>query len=329
MILTKPTLSDIDILKKYLYEKENSACAFSIGNLILWSSHYNIKYTIIDNMLVFLSEEEGQPSSFTFPMSQTYNYMMLSHPAENNNNSIDTETFRNYITQSKPVFDKICAYFRDKGIPLTLHMATPAVFEIINGWYPGIFTFTPERGDFDYIYDCERLANLNGSKLHGKRNHINNFLKKYPYYVYEDISEENIIDCLTVARKWADKHNAMAPLLTNDHEYEYSIINYALTHRNELNMIGGLIKIDRLPIAFTLGEPLCKDTFDVHFEKADDSIQGAYTMINREFVSRRLKNFKYINREEDMNLEGLRKAKLSYCPVFLFETGNIKAKNKR
>ena len=89
-------------------------------------------------------------------------------------------------------------------------------------------------------------------------------------------------------------------------------------------MIGGLIKVDNIPAAFTLGEELTKDTFDVHFEKADDTIRGIYPMINREFVSRRLMDYTYINREEDMGIEGLRKSKMSYCPAILFEKFTVR-----
>jgi hypothetical protein len=96
---------------------------------------------------------------------------------------------------------------------------------------------------------------------------------------------------------------------------------------DKLDMIGGIIFVNDSPVAFTLGEELTPDTFDVHFEKADSSIQGAYPMINKEFVSHRLQKYTYINREEDLGLPGLRKSKMSYCPDILYKKGYVTEKH--
>jgi hypothetical protein len=98
----------------------------------------------------------------------------------------------------------------------------------------------------------------------------------------------------------------------------------ALAHLEELELKGGLIRLDGEVIAFTLGEPICEDTFVVHIEKAFADIQGAYPMINQQFVEHECSDYQYINREEDTGAEGLRKAKLSYRPVFLVEKGKVK-----
>ncbi len=98
---------------------------------------------------------------------------------------------------------------------------------------------------------------------------------------------------------------------------EYDVVKEALMCFEELGLTGGLLRKDGEVIAFTLGEPLSDDTFVVHFEKAFPEIQGAYTMINQQFVLAECQNYKYINREEDTGDEGLRKAKLSYHPVIL------------
>ena len=111
-----------------------------------------------------------------------------------------------------------------------------------------------------------------------------------------------------------------------DKENEKRIIAYALEHRKSLGMVGGLIRVEGKVVAFTLGEPLTEDTFDVHFEKAYADIQGAYAIINREFARRELSAFTYINREEDMGIPGLRKAKLSYHPESMVEKGIVTKK---
>jgi len=92
---------------------------------------------------------------------------------------------------------------------------------------------------------------------------------------------------------------------------------------NELKLTGGLLRIDGEVIAFTIGEPINEEMFVVHIEKAFKDIQGAYTMINQQFVEHELQSYQYVDREEDTGAEGLRKAKLSYRPVFLIEKGTV------
>ena len=119
---------------------------------------------------------------------------------------------------------------------------------------------------------------------------------------------------------WARENN---PEHDGDKENEKAVIAYALEHRKMFGMIGGLIRAEGKVVAFTLGERLTEDTFDVHFEKAYADVQGAYAMINREFVRRELSDYTYINREEDMGIPGLRQAKLSYQPDSLVEKGIV------
>ena len=91
----------------------------------------------------------------------------------------------------------------------------------------------------------------------------------------------------------------------------------------ELELVGGILRVDGEIVAFTIGEPICSDTFVVHIEKAYADIPGAYNMINQQFVEHECMNYKYVNREEDTGAEGLRKAKRSYRPVFMVEKGTV------
>lgn len=313
MQFKKPELDDLEILKSYFQNSSIRDCAFCAGNAILWSLNYHVKYGIIDEMLVYITEEEGHPSSFTFPIGKERNYSAdLDNPL--------------YLNEAKSVFDKLCLYFKEHKRPVVLHCITPEVYQVIDTWYPDAYKYTPSRNSYDYIYTVEKLTKLAGSKLHGKRNHINNFLKAWPDYIYEPITENNRADCLTVARAWMERHRDVSPEHASEYEYEYQIIQESLLHMHELNMSGALIKIQDTPIAFTIGEPLSVDTFDIHFEKADENIQGAYPLINHEFVSRQLQDYTYVNREEDLGLPGLRQAKLSYVPDILYEKGIVTEK---
>ena len=93
-----------------------------------------------------------------------------------------------------------------------------------------------------------------------------------------------------------------------------------------LDLKGGILRIDGKIVAFTIGEPICPDTFVVHIEKAYADVPGAYTMINQQFVEHECMDYKYVNREDDAGSEGLRKAKLSYKPVFMVEKGHVHEK---
>ena len=95
---------------------------------------------------------------------------------------------------------------------------------------------------------------------------------------------------------------------------------------DELDVCGGLLRVDGQAVAFCIGEPVCDDTMVVHIEKALTEYEGAYTMINQLFVEHECQNMTYINREDDAGDEGLRKAKLSYKPAFMVEKGTVKRK---
>ena len=310
MELIKPTLSQLDILTPYLRGTSIRDCGFCPGNAILWAEEYHVSYTILSGMLVFISEEGGKPSSFTFPLGKGKDFVKdLQDPV--------------YLQNAKAVFEEICAWFQSKGVTPSVHCATLEMYEIISGWYGKNFSYTLDPGDFDYIYTVEKLTGLHGKKLHGKRNHINSFLRNYPDYEYYTITDEHIDACLAVARYWVEKHDVLQPDLAEEHAYEYNIIRKALANRKKLQMTGGIIYVNNFPSAFTLGEPLTADTFDVHFEKADDSIDGIYPMINQSFVTHELQAYTYVNREEDLGLPGLRKSKMSYVPDILYKKGII------
>ena len=182
------------------------------------------------------------------------------------------------------------------------------------------FEFDTDRGFYDYIYSFEDLAELKGRKYHSKRNFLNRFKEKN--WKYEPITPENIQACADMNEIWLRENNSAG----EDLELENLAVRTGLEHFFELDFTGGLLRIDGEVSAFTFGEPANGDTFVVHVEKAFASVPGAYPSINNEFVNNACANFNYINREEDMGLENLRKAKLSYHPVFLEEKFQAKSK---
>lgn len=293
MKIIKPSMDTKQIMDSYLRFNHYRGCEFSSANCVFWGDYYKTSFTIIEDMLAFCREEDGKVTSFTFPVG--------AH-------------------DPKYAFDKMVDYFKANNLPFAMHMIEPEMFAQIEQWYPGIYKIEYKRDDADYLYSREKLASLSGKKLHGKRNHINRFLELYPDYRYERINGKNWQECLELNRRWQEENNAKQQ---EDKLVEERFLSYALAHRKILGMKGALIRVNGEVVAFTLGEPLTEDTFVVHFEKAYAHIQGAYAMINREFVRRELENYEYVNREEDMGIPGLRKAKQSYQPVCLVEKGTV------
>lgn len=185
------------------------------------------------------------------------------------------------------------------------------------------FEIEEDRDNFDYVYLSQDLITLAGRKYHAKKNHLNSFKKNYADAEYVPITNDIITQCKLNINAWYKKHGTFDdPVLTAERNAIIEVLN----NFTELKLKGGAILLDNKVIAFTFGESLNKDTAVIHVEKADPDIRGAYPAINQAFVKQAWSDKMYINREEDMGLEGLRKAKLSYKPIKLIEKFNVKIK---
>ncbi len=163
--------------------------------------------------------------------------------------------------------------------------------------------------EFEYIYNTLDLIELKGKKYHSKRNHITNFIKTYNF-TFEILNEKNQQEFLNLSEQWCKEKNS------NDHtvEIEQDAIKMLINKKNELGIFGGAIRVNGKLAAFSLASEINEETADIHVEKALKDFPNAYTVINNCFAKEVLSKYKYINREDDMGLEGLRKAKLSYHP---------------
>lgn len=203
---------------------------------------------------------------------------------------------------------------QERGIPLTIVSVAEPMIDRIEAARPGKFAFAhdSEDGD-DYIYSAEKLRTLSGKKLQSKRNLVNRFQAAYEgRWSYEDISPETTREAYAFHLKWCEQNGCAH---NRDFEGETCAIVQALDNFEALGLRGGLLRLDGEVIAFTLGCRATPDMYVVQIEKADHEIQGAYQMINQQFVLRNCGDVEYVNREEDLGLEGLRKAKRSYYPV--------------
>jgi len=188
--------------------------------------------------------------------------------------------------------------------------------------WPDTFHFRFLRDNADYLYRSEDLINLPGRRYHRKRNHLMRFQRGHSF-TYEDITPANIADCEAIEREWmaVAANPAMGGL-----ERENFALKQSLENFSALGFVGGLIRVRGKPVAFTLGEEINSRAFVVHFEKALAGYEGLYAAINQMFAERQLAGYEYINREEDMGIEGLRKAKLSYYPVQVLEKAVVTLK---
>ena len=279
---------DKETINKYLKHVRSRSCDMSFAAIYLWRGFYNLEYAECEDMIVFRSNEEE--TSFSLPLG---------------------------AGDPKKALDRVLEYCREEGIPPVFHSICREMEQYLKEEYPGQFRVEFDRDIADYIYETQALIELKGRKYHGKKNHINKFSKMYDWS-YEAITPENTQECLDMLKKWKAQNCATEDL---EKHAEICVSEASLREREFLGLTGGLLRVDGQVVAFTVGEQIHPDTFCVHIEKAFADIQGAYSMINQQFLIHEAADCKYVNREDDVGDPGLRKAKLSYHPAFLEEKG--------
>lgn len=177
------------------------------------------------------------------------------------------------------------------------------------------FRVEPDRDDWDYVYLSSDLADLPGDKYHSKRNFITRCVSTYKCE-YVKLNEQVVNDCLQLQTEWCNlrKCDTVSGLEAENKAIKTVFDKYPL-----LAVSGGAVYVDGKLEAFTLAEPLNNDTAVIHFEKANPEITGLYQLINQWFCQNALRTFKFVNREQDLGVSGLRKAKLSYHPHHMVE----------
>lgn len=275
-------VSDIERIRGFSTEGESS-CENAFVNMLVWQKAYRNEIAFYEDMLFVRSFSHGRPI-YRIPIGADLERGL--------------ELLRGY-TGGEPII------WAQEGVR----------FEEFRKAYSDKYEFRESRDAFDYIYECEALATLSGKKYHGKRNHIAAFSKKHDWH-YERITVENIKAVRECAAEWYKQN---AERVDRYMQVEREGIETILGNMELLGVRGGAIVCEGRVVAFTLGSQINREVFDVHIEKALPDYAEAYTVINREFVRNELAEYKYVNREDDMGLEGLRRAKLSYRPVILLK----------
>lgn len=278
---------DKELITSYTFPGNYRDNNLSICNLCSWQFLHQSSYAVLNGQLVIRFHFEGS-AVYTLPFGPG-------------------DTAATLLSLHEIV--------RETQEPFRLYGANPFFREQLEKYFPHSFSYDCPRDYFDYIYLRTALADLRGRDYQPKRNHTNKFRKKYDYR-YIELTPDLLPHCLELADKWCERHNCEEDKNLRD---EQRAMRFAMDYFTLLGLRGGALRADGEIVAFTYGAPVNHDTFCVHIEKADTHFDGAYATINQEFAKHLPEAFFYINREEDLGLAGLRKAKLSYYPAFLLE----------
>jgi hypothetical protein len=204
-------------------------------------------------------------------------------------------------------------FFENQGIPPRFERIPASLVSELS-YFSGL-QVVADRDNSDYVYPISKLIRLSGNKYHTLKNHINRFNKKYTWE-YLPLTPNLMEECLILQEEWCrskkcvEHHN----LLNED-----QAIVEAIKKMNLLNYKGGVIRINKKVEAFTLGELLNPETVVIHIEKANPELPGLYPVLQQQFLEREWSLIPFVNREQDLGIEGLRKSKLSYHPEFMMD----------
>ena len=285
---TRPKLSDRPWIHEILYSCGKLGCEYSFANMYLWGDQSVAR---LGQGLAFYSRFHGD-GFYVCPVG----------------------------TELLPAIETLIDDAEQRRDKLRVLSVSPQEAAALESACPGRFQFRAVRSSYDYIYEIDRLADLGGRKLQAKRNHINRFLQEHPDWRVEPLCEENIDECREMIARWYCKH--LSANEDADLSLEQRALSLALAHRRTLEMEGLCLRAGGKILAFTMGNRISETAFDVNFEKAYADVPGTYPLINREFaryLREKYPELLYLNREDDMGLEGLRKAKESYYPDCMAE----------
>jgi len=299
MIFKDINMESREMLNPYFDLVDYEACEYCFNTLYMWQHLYKTGYYIGDGFAVIVAEYEGN----------TFSILPLAEKED-----------------MPRVIQFVVDYFEKEQKKIYFRGITQEVVDFLKENYPGKFNYIEERDLFDYVYDGESMRELKGRKNVKKRNHINYFKKEYEgRYEYRLLDEKDFDACLELVQEWTSNKEENDAV---DEEMEEEIIgikklfeNYSIL-KDKLKIAG--IFIDGKLEAFTMGEYINPNMALIHIEKANPVIRGLYPFINQQFLVNEFSDVEFVNREEDLGIEGLRKAKLSYHPVRFVEKYTVR-----
>ncbi|TLD84889.1 DUF2156 domain-containing protein [Helicobacter trogontum] len=280
------TLQDKTIINTYLKQENFMISDISFGNLFIWRLARKIAFCILYDCLVIETTYTNQEPFCFFPIGSG---------------------------DKKAALFALYSYYKQKGQKLVFHSVEKQNLDVLYEVFGDTIMPVLNRDRSDYIYKTQDLIELTGRKYHKKKNHLNRFFDEYRGFTFENIDENNTNELLETWKKWDNSGSDIG--LQNESKGIISVFeNYS-----NLGLLGGLLRFNDNIIAFSFGEIISQNLCIIHIEKADINYRGAYQAINQQLLLHCFSDITYVNREEDLGIEGLRKAKLSYNPEFILE----------
>lgn len=285
-LVFKPVeLSDRDLMSKYLHQTGMYGCDNSFVTQYLWQEAYHTEWALFQNALVIKVSHWGK------------NYFMAPFGLQDDDALALADALQNY-TGGVVCFDGVY----ENQLPIVKKM------------FPQVeFVSSPDESD--YIYLQSELSTFTGRKFHGQKNHLNAFYKAHPDVEYETIDKHNAEECLQFALEWCEERSAKDITILD----EQVALKKSFAHFEELGLRGGALRFDGKIQAMSVGDKFLDDIADLHFEKARKGVRGLYVAMCQAFAKNAWSDVVYLNREEDMGLEGLRKAKQDLHPVMMWK----------
>lgn len=288
--------NDYKKIKEYFKKRQSGTCENVITDCYIWRNYYQTRYFLNDYGLMWIYHIKDEVFS-SVPLCEKEHL--------------------------KECFEDLRSYFNNVlGEKLKLYLVDSEAVEVL-GLDESKYKVEKERDYFDYVYNAKELMTLPGKKYHKKKNHVNAFLKEYgDRYEIKFPTCEDKEEILAFLDRWHNQRNIVDEY--NRDYYELKGIEEVLNNCHKIKYYMMCIYIDGKMEAFTLGTYLKKEkTVYVHVEKANPEIRGLYPFINMQFLVNCFPDARYVNREDDMGLEGLRKAKMSYNPEYFVEKYTI------
>jgi hypothetical protein len=288
---------DNELLMPYFSQFNKPLSDLTLTNVMMWNDKYDTHYMIIDSFLILVYSRDKDEVYYSQPIG------------DYSDDSKWLDCIRILLTLNM-----------EKKTRLFLRNTDKKTAQLIQQHFEGV-SIHPSPEHNDYCYLSEDLSSLIGNKYHKKKNHVNQFIHHYgDDHTIEVINKENAKECVVCASNWCESKKCDE---SKDLCYEFSGIKLVLEHWEDYSVEGLLIKHDNIVIGFAFGEPLSENYFVIHIEKADTSFQGIYPYLNQLTATHVKNRFTYINREQDLGIAGLMKAKQSYHPDHYIEKFNV------
>lgn len=279
------TIDKKDYLNTFLEKANSENSELTFTNLFMWRKSYNVKFSVISDCLVIISKHGENPTIIYFPIGDGDKISCLN--------------------------EVISAY---KNEDILIRISNDSDLERFKSAFGNKFEITEDTNSFDYVYRVQDLSELKGKKYHAKRNFTNRFENKYNY-IFEIMTSAQKDECLSLYKKWLKEKEDDIPGL----DESFEAVSELLDNWESLDITGACLRVEGKMVAFSFGEPMisAKNTVVIHFEHADTTFEGSFPMMNRQFLLNCWQDFEFVNREEDMGLPGLKKAKESYYPCHM------------